>query len=121
MLADLAEHTLQLDPSLVVVGGSDTQAVRTVAEIYAPLDVDPCLVSLRTAEMIKYCCNAFHALKIAFANEVGALAGKWTYRPGCDGRRAIAAWTPGREKAAAPVRGGPTSGRPLRVPARRVA
>ena len=63
-----------MDPSLVVVGGSDPQAVRTLAGIYAPLSVEPCLVSLRTAETIKYCCNAFHALKIAFANEVGTLA-----------------------------------------------
>lgn len=70
-----------MDPSLVVVGGSDPQAVRTVAEIYAPLGVDPCLVSLRTAEMIKYCCNAFHALKIAFANEVGALATRLCVSP----------------------------------------
>jgi GDP-mannose 6-dehydrogenase len=70
-----------MDPSLVVVGGSDPQAVRTVAEVYAPLGVDPCLVSLRAAEMIKYCCNAFHALKIAFANEVGALAARLCVSP----------------------------------------
>ena len=68
-------------PSLVVVGGSDPQAVRTVADIYTPLGVEPCLVSLRTAEMIKYCCNAFHALKIAFANEVGALASRLCVSP----------------------------------------
>ena len=37
------------------------------------LDIEPCLVSLRTAEMIKYACNCFHALKISFANEVGTL------------------------------------------------
>lgn len=63
-----------MEPSLIVVGGSDPRAVRAVAEIYEPLGVAPCLVSLRTAEMIKYCCNAFHAVKIAFANEVGSLA-----------------------------------------------
>jgi len=63
-----------MEPSLVVVGGSDAESVRKLAAIYDPLRVQPCLVSLRTAEMIKYACNAFHAVKIAFANEVGALA-----------------------------------------------
>jgi GDP-mannose 6-dehydrogenase len=62
------------EPSLLVVGGEDSEAVQSVADLYLPLGCEPCLVSLRTAEMIKYCCNAFHALKIAFANEVGALA-----------------------------------------------
>ena len=70
-----------MEPSLVVVGGSDPRAVRKVADVYAPLGVAPCLVSLRTAEMIKYCCNAFHALKIAFANEVGALASRLCVSP----------------------------------------
>jgi len=63
-----------VEPSLVVVGGFDDAAVRTVAGLYAPLGVQPRLVSLRTAEMIKYACNAFHAVKISFANEMGALS-----------------------------------------------
>jgi GDP-mannose 6-dehydrogenase len=65
-----------IEPSLVVVGGTERQAVERVADLYAPLGVKACLVSLRTAEMIKYACNAFHALKISFANEVGALSEK---------------------------------------------
>jgi GDP-mannose 6-dehydrogenase len=64
------------EPSLVVVGGSDRAAVRAVAALYGALGVEPRLVSLRTAEMIKYACNAFHAVKISFANEVGALSAK---------------------------------------------
>ena len=64
------------EPSLVVVGGDNPEAVRTVAGLYASLGVEAQLVSLRTAEMIKYACNAFHAVKISFANEVGALAAK---------------------------------------------
>jgi GDP-mannose 6-dehydrogenase len=64
------------EPSLVVVGGSDPVAVRAVAGLYDALAVEPRLVSLRTAEMIKYACNAFHAVKISFANEIGALSAK---------------------------------------------
>ena len=64
-----------LEPSLLVVGGDDPAAVRAVADIYAGLNVAPCLVTLRTAEMIKYACNCFHAVKIGFANEIGTLCG----------------------------------------------
>src|ERR1700761_2852 len=71
-----------MEPSLVVVGGDDAEAVRRVAGLYAPLQVPPCLVSLRTAEMIKYACNAFHAVKISFANEIGALSARLNIDPG---------------------------------------
>jgi GDP-mannose 6-dehydrogenase len=69
------------EPSLVVVGGADAPAVAAVADLYEPLGVEICRVSLRTAEMIKYCCNAFHALKIAFTNEVGTLAAALSVSP----------------------------------------
>lgn len=62
-----------LEPSLLVVGGDNPESVRAVANLYAGLDVVPCLVTLRTAEMIKYACNCFHAVKIGFANEIGTL------------------------------------------------
>lgn len=65
-----------IEPALVVVGGANPAAVKEVADLYAPLSLDPCLVTLRTAEMIKYACNAFHAVKICFANEIGALSEK---------------------------------------------
>ncbi len=61
------------EPSLVVVGGDEPESVRTVARLYEKLPAEVCLVSLRTAEAIKYACNSFHALKIAFANEIGTL------------------------------------------------
>ena len=64
------------EPSIVVVGGNDRSSVERAADIYSALGVAPCLVSLRTAEMIKYSCNAFHAVKISFANEIGALSSK---------------------------------------------
>jgi GDP-mannose 6-dehydrogenase len=65
-----------MEPSLLVVGGSDGPACQRVADLYAPLGIEPCLVELRTAEMIKYACNAFHALKVTFANEIGAICSR---------------------------------------------
>jgi GDP-mannose 6-dehydrogenase len=65
-----------MEPSLLVIGGSSPAAVQQVASIYSCLPVEPSIVALRTAEMIKYACNAFHAVKISFANEIGALAGE---------------------------------------------
>ena len=65
-----------MEPALLVVGGSCPEAVARVASLYRALPVEPSMVALRTAELIKYACNAFHAVKIAFANEVGALAGQ---------------------------------------------
>lgn len=61
-------------PSLLVVGGHDPACVSKVASLYDGLEAGACKVSLRTAEMIKYACNAFHAVKIAFANEIGAIS-----------------------------------------------
>jgi GDP-mannose 6-dehydrogenase len=63
-----------MEAALVVVGGHDLAAVRLVASLYKNVPIEPSLVALRTAEMIKYSCNAFHAVKIGFANEIGALA-----------------------------------------------
>lgn len=61
------------EPPLLVVGG-ESEAARCVADLYQGLAVQPKLVSLRSAEMIKYACNAYHAVKINFANEIGALS-----------------------------------------------
>jgi GDP-mannose 6-dehydrogenase len=65
-----------LEPSLIVVGGGDAPAVETVAGLYRGLGVQVSRVSTRTAEMIKYACNAFHAVKVGFANEIGALCSR---------------------------------------------
>jgi GDP-mannose 6-dehydrogenase len=70
-----------MEPSLLVVGGSTDQAAQSVADLYAGLPGKVSIVTLRTAEMIKYTCNAFHAVKIGFANEIGSLASSLGVNP----------------------------------------
>lgn len=69
------------DPSLIVIGG-EKEPSQQVAALYEPLDTPVSHVSLRTAELIKYACNAFHAVKIGFANEIGTLAEELGINPG---------------------------------------
>ena len=58
-------------PPFTVVGGDSERSVEKVREIFGHLPCEFISTSIRSAEMLKYFCNIFHALKITFANEVG--------------------------------------------------
>jgi GDP-mannose 6-dehydrogenase len=58
-------------PPLTLVGADAPHAVSLLRELYAGVDAPFVETSIRSAEMAKYVSNAFHALKIAFANEIG--------------------------------------------------
>jgi GDP-mannose 6-dehydrogenase len=60
-------------PPKTVVGACDDRAAATVRELYAGLSAPLIVTNLRTAEMVKYIDNSWHALKVTFANEVGRL------------------------------------------------
>ncbi len=70
-----------MEPSLLVVGGTTEDAAKLVAGLYSALPVAASVVDLRTAEMIKYACNCYHAVKIGFANEIGSLASSLGVNP----------------------------------------
>lgn len=61
------------NPPRTVIGEFDQQSGDRVAKIYSALDAPLIRTDIRTAELVKYADNAFHALKITFANEIGAL------------------------------------------------
>lgn len=61
------------EPPKTVIGEFDTESGDTVAELYQGLPGDVFRVPISVAEMTKYVDNAFHGLKIVFANEVGAI------------------------------------------------
>jgi GDP-mannose 6-dehydrogenase len=56
-----------------VVGTSDPRVAEVVANLFSFLDQPVRVVDVRIAEALKYACNAFHATKVSFANEVSRL------------------------------------------------
>jgi GDP-mannose 6-dehydrogenase len=57
----------------IVVGTADPAVAASVSELFGFLDQQPRVVTTRTAEALKYTCNAFHATKVSFTNEVSRL------------------------------------------------
>src|SRR5215831_7684976 len=58
-------------PPFTLIGADDDQTVAAVSALYRNIDAPLFQTDVKTAEMIKYVCNTFHALKVSFANEVG--------------------------------------------------
>jgi nucleotide sugar dehydrogenase len=61
------------DPPFTVVGTVEPRVAQATEHLFAFLDRPIRIVPVRTAEGLKYACNAFHALKVSFANELARL------------------------------------------------
>jgi len=59
------------EPSRTVIGAIDSRAGDLVQPLYEGIPGPVVRTDLKTAEMVKYADNCFHALKVAFGNEIG--------------------------------------------------
>lgn len=62
------------NPPFTVVGGDSPRTLDCVKPVFEHLPCEFVGTDIGTAEMLKYACNAFHAVKIVFANEIGRLS-----------------------------------------------
>lgn len=69
-------------PPLTIIGTESERTATLLRQIFGHLPCEFVVTSIGVAEMLKYACNAFHAMKITFANEVGRLS----QSVGVDGR-----------------------------------
>ena len=61
------------NPPKTVIGATDPYTASILRDILAPVDSDPIVTTIETAEMVKYVDNVWHATKVCFANEIGRL------------------------------------------------
>lgn len=64
------------NPAFTLIGAYDERSGEVLRQIYEPLGKDVFIEDIKTAEMEKYVSNAFHALKVGFANEIGIMCKK---------------------------------------------
>lgn len=58
-------------PERVVIGVDDSQSTQRLLELFSAFSEDPVVTTPEVAESVKFAANAWHALKVAFANEIG--------------------------------------------------
>jgi len=61
-------------PAKTVIGAFDDETAETVASLYRDLPGPKITTDVEIAELVKYVDNSWHALKVAFANEIGVIA-----------------------------------------------
>lgn len=64
------------NPPFTILGGASSAELAPLRGLYNSILAPVFETTIPTAEMVKYACNAFHALKVGFANEMGTLAKK---------------------------------------------
>ena len=65
-----------LNPPYTVIGEFDQRSGDRVRELYQGIDVPIYRVALEEAEVLKMTNNAFHAVKVGFANEIGRVCAR---------------------------------------------
>ncbi|HYE15555.1 MAG TPA: UDP-glucose/GDP-mannose dehydrogenase family protein, partial [Pyrinomonadaceae bacterium] len=58
-------------PPFTLIGADDEDVAAQVRRLYGRIDAPVYVTPVKAAEMVKYACNCFHALKVSFANEIG--------------------------------------------------
>ena len=61
------------NPSQIVIGVDEDVTSLQIVPLFGAMNGPVSVVSIETAEMVKYVSNTWHGLKVAFANEIGAL------------------------------------------------
>jgi GDP-mannose 6-dehydrogenase len=61
------------EPPFTIFGTRNEAKIEPLREIYSWTSSKFFLTTPKSAEMVKYVCNAFHALKVGFANEIGTI------------------------------------------------
>jgi len=61
-------------PPFTLIGADEEEVAMSVRRLYSKIDAPLYVVPVKAAEMVKYACNCFHALKVSFANEIGNIA-----------------------------------------------
>jgi len=61
-----------VNPSMTVIGAESNEQAASVLAVYEGLPGPQFVISIPSAELVKYACNAFHAVKVVFANEIGS-------------------------------------------------
>lgn len=58
-------------PPFTLIGADSSESGDEIRKLYSNVDAPIYVIPVGAAEMVKYACNCFHGLKVAFANEIG--------------------------------------------------